>query len=204
MEHWFTSYTHFGHTNIIKYCGRPFANAEEMNEELIARWNARVEPGDIVHHLGDFALGVQDKLHYAQTIRRRLHGDIDFYMGNHDPGAPNNLSILQAAGIFQKVSHYGEIFVNKQAIVLSHYSQRTWHHDTKGTWHLFGHTHGTLAAYGKSVDVGVDTWDFKPVHFDELKKFMDAREIGDHPKFEHFQGSGDTCASVKQSSLAAN
>ena len=30
-EVWFTSDTHFGHENIIRYCGRPFCNAEEMN-----------------------------------------------------------------------------------------------------------------------------------------------------------------------------
>jgi calcineurin-like phosphoesterase family protein len=51
----FTSDTHFGHANIIKYCGRPFASVEEMNRELIARWNAVVGPRDTVYHLGDRA-----------------------------------------------------------------------------------------------------------------------------------------------------
>ena len=54
---WFTSDTHFRHANIIKFSGRPFANVEEMNEELIRRWNEAVPDNGIVFHLGDFCCG---------------------------------------------------------------------------------------------------------------------------------------------------
>jgi len=53
----FTSDTHFNHVNIIKYCSRPFSSVEEMNREMIARWNSVVGPEDTVFHLGDFAMG---------------------------------------------------------------------------------------------------------------------------------------------------
>jgi calcineurin-like phosphoesterase family protein len=53
----FTSDTHFNHANIISYCSRPFSSADEMNREIIARWNAVVGPEDTVYHLGDFAMG---------------------------------------------------------------------------------------------------------------------------------------------------
>ena len=47
-EVFFTSDTHFNHANIIKYCKRPFASVEEMNGEMISRWNKVVRPRDTV------------------------------------------------------------------------------------------------------------------------------------------------------------
>ena len=44
----FTSDTHFGHENVIRFDGRPFASVEEMDAELIRRWNAKVGKGDLV------------------------------------------------------------------------------------------------------------------------------------------------------------
>ena len=52
----FTSDHHFYHSNIIKYCQRPFHSVEEMNEEMIRRWNSVVGVDDTVYYLGDFSL----------------------------------------------------------------------------------------------------------------------------------------------------
>lgn len=52
---YFTSDTHFYHSNIIDFCKRPFKNVEDMNETLIENWNRVVGQDDIVFHLGDFA-----------------------------------------------------------------------------------------------------------------------------------------------------
>ena len=49
----FTSDHHFGHTNILKFCNSPFNSIEQMNEELIKRWNEKIGPDDEVYHLGD-------------------------------------------------------------------------------------------------------------------------------------------------------
>ena len=38
----FTSDTHFNHTNIIRYCDRPFKSTDEMNEKLIDNWDSAV------------------------------------------------------------------------------------------------------------------------------------------------------------------
>lgn len=53
MSIFFTADLHFWHENIIQYCQRPFASADEMNSALISNWNARVTPDDTVYILGD-------------------------------------------------------------------------------------------------------------------------------------------------------
>lgn len=52
-----TSDTHVGHARISELAHRPFASVEEMDAELVRRWNELVGPDDIVLHLGDLALG---------------------------------------------------------------------------------------------------------------------------------------------------
>lgn len=78
----FTSDTHFNHFNIIKYCSRPFSSTEDMNREMILRWNAVVAPEDIVYHLGDFAMGKASEwpkiLHQLNGARKIL------ILGSHD------------------------------------------------------------------------------------------------------------------------
>jgi len=56
MATFFTSDLHFGHANVIKYVPRPFKDVEEMDAELIRRWNAVVGPKDEVYVVGDFSL----------------------------------------------------------------------------------------------------------------------------------------------------
>lgn len=181
MNTFFTSDTHFDHglkakpggKGIIELAKRPFASLEEMNETMIARWNESVKPGDTVYHLGDFAW------HNPKTFRPRLNGDICLIRGNHDPDG--NFAW------FRWVKDLYEVKVGEQRIVLCHYAFRTWHHDIRGVWHLYGHTHGSLPGYGKSFDIGVDVHDFRPLEFEEVKKLMDAREIGDHPGFRDYK-----------------
>lgn len=43
----FTSDLHFGHKNIIRYDNRPFLSVEEMDAEIVRRWNAKVSPDDL-------------------------------------------------------------------------------------------------------------------------------------------------------------
>lgn len=47
---YYTADQHFGHSNIIRFCDRPFATAEEMDEALINNWNEFVSDNDIVYH----------------------------------------------------------------------------------------------------------------------------------------------------------
>lgn len=84
MKKWFISDTHFPHTNIIKYTGRPFETVEEMNRCLINHWNDYIGKDDQVFFLGDFGLGDMDHL---QSICSQLNGNKICIRGNHDKNA---------------------------------------------------------------------------------------------------------------------
>lgn len=78
----FTSDTHFGHAAVINLCSRPFTSVDEMDQEMIERWNAAVRPSDTVWHLGDFAHKCRpDRINW---IFSRLNGTKHLIVGNHD------------------------------------------------------------------------------------------------------------------------
>lgn len=119
----FTADTHFGHENVIAMDGRPFGSAEEMDEELVRRWNETVRKGDIVHHLGDFAMS--GKPEYLSSIAERLNGKIRLVFGNHDSGLRramrNGRLTAKAAVKFEDARDYREVRHDHMKFLMSHY-----------------------------------------------------------------------------------
>ena len=76
----FTSDTHWGHVNIIRFCSRPFISVEEMNDVLIQNWNNVVPKDGIIFHLGDFAFGGSQ---LWNDVLSKLNGHIYLILGNH-------------------------------------------------------------------------------------------------------------------------
>jgi len=172
---WFTGDHHFGHTNILRHSKRPFASVEEMNETLVARWNSVVGPQDVVYHLGDIFWMPSSE---ARKLRSRLNGRICLVRGNHDRAAESIKTC------FEWVKDYYELKVEdqdaaggKQLVVLCHYAMRVWNRSHYGSWHLFGHSHGTLLDIPGSlaIDIGVDCHDFTPVSYERVKAIMQER-----------------------------
>lgn len=81
MSIFFTSDTHFGHKNIIRYSERPFADFEEMDWKIVDQWNKTVGDTDVVYHLGDVAMGASDRW---DNILKSLNGYKILVVGNHD------------------------------------------------------------------------------------------------------------------------
>ena len=163
---WFTSDFHFGHFNIIRYCNRPFANIQEMDDAIADRVNACVKTNDVLYFLGDFCMGKAEQI---TAYRKRLAcRTIHFTEGNHDR------TVRKLQHLFASWETLSEINVVKQRIVLCHYAMRVWPHHAQGAWHLYGHSHGNLPdePLSLSLDVGVDTHDFRSWHFDEIATVM--------------------------------
>jgi calcineurin-like phosphoesterase family protein len=180
-NYWFTSDLHFGHTNVIKYAKRPFLNAagepdvEMMNAALIKNWNDRVQHNDMVYVLGDFAAGIGKTPWVPLDVVRQLNGHKHLIFGNHDHGRRKDREFLSH---FVWAKDLTEIKVptndGGQSIVLCHFAMRTWNKSHYGTWQLYGHSHGNLAddPNMRSLDVGVDCWNYAPVHFDQIRERM--------------------------------
>lgn len=175
MNYWFTADHHFGHSNIIKFCNRPFDSTNEMNEAFIQTWNKWVNPNDHVFHLGDFSFSGN----INEKILPRLNGKKNLIVGNHDP--------IKKFNDFQK-SLWNSIQenlifnINENKIFLAHRPHRAWDGSYHGSFHLFGHVHGRFEniPYGRSMDVGVDptawrTGEYRPVNLDEILEILKNR-----------------------------
>lgn len=180
----FTSDTHFSHHNIIRYCDRPFIDTDQMDEEIIRRWNETVGPDDTVFHLGDIALGPIEK---SLALVSRLNGYKIAKLGNHDrpfmrAGKPDEMSWWdEYSKVFDEVWHWTneqKILISGEEFSISHFpytgdhTPNDRHSDHRlfddGTSLIHGHTHTkdrlTHSVKGTpQIHVGVDAHDFKPV-----------------------------------------
>lgn len=163
MNYWWTADYHFGHTNIIKYCNRPFKTAEEMNETIIRKHNERVKPDDTVFFLGDFIFkgGVEGGTNHYSYFLKRLNGHFVFIKGNHDKNNSLN-AIISGAYI-----HYGG-----KDMYMCHDPEKA---DPNMAINLCGHIHTlykTKRINVKSlvVNCGVDMWGFYPISFEQIHK----------------------------------
>lgn len=163
MTVWFSSDTHFSHTNAALKFRSGFSSVEEMDNLIISNWNSLVAPTDIVYHLGDFCWSGKYG-EYASQLNGRKH----LILGNHDD---RNEAIK--CGEFLSVQDVKTATMpDNRKIFMSHYSHRVWNKSHHNSWMLFGHEHGRLAPYGKSFDVGMDAHNFKPISYEQVCSIM--------------------------------
>ena len=178
----FTSDLHFGHGNVIKFDNRPFQTVEEMDSELIKRWNAKVGKGDLVYVLGDFIW--KSSSSEAPKLIKSLNGQIILIKGNHDRFLHNVNAKKSLAGL----KDYDDICINlengsKRRCILSHYFMPFYVGHRYGAIHLHGHSHNTEEAdeerriikelkekgYNPQIyNVGCMYWNYEPVTLDEI------------------------------------
>jgi calcineurin-like phosphoesterase family protein len=148
-----TSDLHFNHSNIIRYCNRPFLNTFEMNTALINNWNKVVTDSDLIFILGDFSM--RD----TTLFESQLNGTKVFLWGNHDrQHALSSLFVISnGLHIFMQHKPYiKEVPKNTNLILCGHIHDRwkaKWWHDIP------------------MINVGTDMWDYKPVSLDTIKAY---------------------------------
>jgi len=176
--------THFGHTGVCRFTRadgvtklRPWDNPDEMDDEMVRRWNDRVRPNDKVYHLGDVVINRK-----ALKTLSRLNGDKVLIRGNHD--------------IFPDVE-YREYFRELRAyhvmngMILSHIPVHEASLGRFGT-NIHGHLHANrvMRARGVNAKTGeilysdeidprywcacVEQTDFAPILFEDAMKRIEA------------------------------
>lgn len=164
--------THFGHAGVCKFMRndgvtklRPWDNPEEMDEEMVKRWNETVRPNDKVYHLGDVVINRK-----ALSIMRRLKGDKVLIRGNHDI-----FRLEDYTPFFRDIRGYHVM----NGMILSHIPV---HEESLGRFgtNIHGHLHANrvmkMDEYGTSrIDpryhcVCVEQTDFRPILFEDVIK----------------------------------
>ena len=174
--------THFGHAGVCRFTRadgvtklRPWTDPDEMDEEMIRRWNDRVRPTDKVYHLGDVVINRKS----LKTLAR-LNGDKVLIRGNHD--------------IFRD-DEYREYFRELRAyhvgMILSHIPV---HAESLGRFgvNIHGHLHANRVKRARGVNVKtgevlysddndvryhcvcVEQTDFAPILFEDVIRRIEA------------------------------
>jgi calcineurin-like phosphoesterase family protein len=194
---YFTSDSHFSHSNICsattkwKDAGdtvRKFDSLEMMNQTIVDNINAVVGENDILFHLGDWSFGGFEQIEkfHSQLVCKNIH----LILGNHDHHIERDKDGIQS--LFSSVSSFIPHLLVKREITnskgmmerfefcLFHYPIASWIDMNQGVIHLHGHVHlpkHLRLGKGRSLDVGMDGNDMKPLSLDEVMRLVKNQPI---------------------------
>jgi calcineurin-like phosphoesterase family protein len=192
----FTSDTHYGHTNICRATTswkdadnvtRDFKSLEHMNAVLVDSINQIVREDDVLIHLGDWSFGGFENIEEfrSKIVCKNIH----LVLGNHDEHISRNKNNIQ--DIFSSVNQYidldlrrpstkGKGMIDKYRFILMHYPIASWNNMNNGVMHLFGHVHlppHQRVMAGKAMDVGCDGNELSPISLNEVLSILNKQPI---------------------------
>ena len=123
--------THFGDERIMKLARRPYNSVEQMNNDIINKWNKVVSCEDTVYIIGDFAFDKE-----SAKLVNKLNGKKHLILGNHDKYIDGEM----AKG-FLSVNQILTIEDEGRSVCLCHYPLMSYENSIYGGFHIFGHIH---------------------------------------------------------------
>lgn len=177
---WIISDTHFGHKNIIKFCGRP----ENHEEIILNNWMSMVKDQDTTLHLGDVMFGGRYSYHWAEQIAE-IPGEKLLIRGNHDHS--KEVKILQNVAGFEIIDDFIQEF-NGQKIYFSHYPDQPVPGAREWDFNIHGHIHnnGYDPLYFPNIDqhsvplyfnASIEETNYKPVRLVQILAKLNASLI---------------------------
>lgn len=190
---YFTSDTHYNHSNICKGTTkwlsghfRDFDTLEEMNDTLVRNINSTVGEDDILVHLGDWSFGGFESI--SEFRNRITCKNIIIFTGNHDHHIEKNRNSIK--DLFMGVAKYGILTLVypfkkgekrvSNSFVCFHHPIASWDGMNNGIIHLHGHTHlsrESRMGEGKHIDVGVEGNNLYPYELSEILSLMENKPV---------------------------
>jgi len=106
---------------------------------------------------------------------KRLNGNKFFIDGNHD-----NKDIIK---LYKKYGTYlgplAFVKIQDKKVMLCHYSMEVWEQWHKGSYHLYGHSHGFLPDNPNRLkfDVSCNIWDYTPISWEQIELKMSTKNF---------------------------
>jgi calcineurin-like phosphoesterase family protein len=145
-----------------------------MNAALINNWNNKVQPGDTVYHLGDFAFKGAVK-----NFIPMLAGNIILVRGNHDKTKDDKYFYEVVDGAVVRVGRFTcyltHVPPTKESMREEKYLENAWMVKDH-QFVLCGHVHELWTTSGNCVNVGVDRWNMAPISEEVLEQFLIAEK----------------------------
>jgi len=167
MTLYFTADTHYFHRNVIKYCDRPFESEPKMRRALISIYNQKVRKDDTVYFLGDVAMLGTSQWERLSGLVQSLNGTKHLVLGNHDEFKWQRYLDVGFTSVHS--AHWMES--NGYKIVMAH-DPAVYCTLDPGTVFLHGHIHNLYKSLPaqRTINVGVDVWDFSPITLQQIFK----------------------------------
>lgn len=192
--------THFGHTNIIEYCDRPFDSVREMNGYILSNWNEQVSYSDTVLFGGDLVYGRTDT--HVEEVAEKTAGRLIVLEGNHDDINPTTVDFPVLRSYYFSYEYEGV----EREFYYTHWPP-TDRLDTDSKreppkwatppewfdgWYIHGHIHNNdidnypfVNPREQYVNVGVELLEYTPIEIEQLIEILSLGErfemIGDVP-----------------------
>ncbi len=172
MNIFFTSDTHYNHSNIVAGCTkwdvskagqstRKFKTLEEHNNAIVTNINKVVGENDILYHLGDWSFGgINSIWEFRKQIKCK---NVHLVLGNHDHHIENNkrlsnawiskngiVSTCDSTSDFDEQAYANDLFLSVNQLLIKKiggYSMVLCHYAMR-TWPKAHH--GTIHLYGHS------------------------------------------------------
>lgn len=180
---YYISDVHFQDQRVFDKCKKPFKDLNDYQEEIIKRWNAKVQTDDIVYVLGDVA---DEAYHEVVDVIKQLNGIKHLIVGNHDE---NNLDYYKKSGCFSSVKFIDVILDKNRKVCICHYPLMDWMEFSRGGYHVYGHIHNKSKANDEAYvqikkyhsnkpcyNASVDVTNYEPVTLDEMITLKEANK----------------------------